>query len=56
MRRSLKYDSASDTHFMVASLYYLMNDPDRCMAALEKNRALNDQAVSTLNLYHLTRR
>lgn len=45
--------SASDTHFMVASLYYLMNDLDRCMAALEKNQAAGDRAVSTLNLYDL---
>jgi uncharacterized protein YdcH (DUF465 family) len=45
--------SASDTHFMTASLYYLMNDLDRCMAALEKNQAAGDRAVSTLNLYRL---
>ena len=45
--------SASDTHFMVASLYYLMNDLDRCITALEKNHAAGDRAISTLNLYRL---
>lgn len=45
--------SASDTHFMVASLYYLINDLDRCIAALEKNHAAGDNAVSTINLYRL---
>ncbi|MDT8379965.1 MAG: hypothetical protein RQ739_13840 [Desulfotignum sp.] len=45
--------SASDTHFMVASLYYLMNDLDRCVTALEKNYAAGDRAISTLNLYRL---
>lgn len=43
----------SDKQFMIASLYYLMNDLDRCIAALKKNHAARDQAVSTLNLYHL---
>ena len=43
----------SDKQFMIASLYYLINDLDRSIAALEKNHAAGDQAVSTRNLYHL---
>ncbi|MDZ7667502.1 MAG: hypothetical protein U5K27_19595 [Desulfotignum sp.] len=44
----------SDKQFMIASLYYLINDLDRCIAALEKNHAAGgDRAVSTRNLYHL---
>lgn len=45
--------SSSDKYFMVASLYYLMNDHDRCIEALGKNQAARDQTVSTLNLYRL---
>lgn len=47
--------SSSDKHFMVASLFYLMNDHDRCIEALEKNQTAHDQAVSTINLYRLAR-
>ena len=45
--------SSSDKYFMVASLYYLMNDHDLCIEALGKNQAARDQTVSTMNLYRL---
>ena len=45
--------SRSDTHFMVASLYFMMGRQDHCRRELEKNDAENDRAPSTINLYRL---
>lgn len=45
--------SRADSSFMVASLYYMMGNRDHCRRELEKNRAENDRAPSTMNLYRL---
>lgn len=42
-----------DVYFMQASLYYLLNDTNACLAAIEHSKNTNDRSDSAKNLYYM---